>query len=118
MRLWFKTVRAHSFGSILLVLALVLRCFVMHQCLIIDIVLEIGSAMAVTGSEANFRARAVALGLGEPTINSLCTNGINTISKFAFSSSYVPGAADEAPFTDARTTAACSAREGSARSSS
>ena len=30
-------------------------------------VLEIGSAMAVTDSEPNFRARAVALGLDEPT---------------------------------------------------
>ena len=61
--------------------------------------------MAVTDSEPNFRARAVALGLDEPTINSLCTNGINTIAKFAFSSSYVPGAADEGPFTDAMATA-------------
>ena len=35
------------------------------------------------------------------TIDVLCASGINTISKYAFSSSYVPGAPDEQPFTDA-----------------
>ena len=57
--------------------------------------------MSVTDSEPNFRARATALGLDAAVIDALCANGINTIAKFAFSSAYVPGAADERPFTDA-----------------
>ena len=59
------------------------------------------NAMLVTDSEPNFRARAAALGMDAATIDALCASGINTISKYAFSSSYVPGAPDEQPFTDA-----------------
>ena len=57
--------------------------------------------MALTDSEPNFRSRCLALGMAEDLVNSLATSGINTIAKFAFSSSYVPGMSDETPFTSA-----------------
>ena len=45
--------------------------------------------MSLTDSEPNFRARAVALGLADDVVEALCTNGVNTLAKFAFSSAYV-----------------------------
>ena len=61
--------------------------------------------MSLTDSEPNFRARAVALGLADDVVEALCTNGVNTLAKFAFSSAYVPGNSDEAPFVTTMTTA-------------
>ena len=65
--------------------------------------------MSLTDSEPNFRARAAALGLTDTEVDALCRNGVNTIAKYAFSSSYVPGNSDEAPFVNAMTTALGSA---------
>ena len=61
--------------------------------------------MSLTDSEPNFRARASALGLADDVVQALCTNGVNTLAKYAFSSAYVPGNSDEAPFVTAMTTA-------------
>ena len=61
--------------------------------------------MSLTDSEPNFRARAAALGLTDDVVEALCTNGVNTLAKYAFSSAYVPGNSDEAPFVSAMTTA-------------
>lgn len=61
--------------------------------------------MSLTDSEPNFRARASALGLADDVVEALCTNGVNTLAKYAFSSAYVPGNSDEAPFVTAMTTA-------------
>ena len=47
--------------------------------------------MAVTDSTPNFLARCNALGLTEAVQDKLVEAGLDTISKFAFSSSYVPG---------------------------
>ena len=57
--------------------------------------------MSLTDSEPNFRSRCAALGLEEDVVTQLVASGINTIAKYAFSSSYVPGMQDEAPFTNA-----------------
>ena len=57
--------------------------------------------MSVTDSEPTFKARAIALGIDDAVVESFLRGGINTLSKFAFCSSFVPGAADEKPFTDA-----------------
>ena len=59
-------------------------------------------AMSLTDSEPNFRSRCLALGLDEAVVTMLIDSGIKTISKYAFSSSYVPG---ETPFTNAIQTA-------------
>ncbi|CAE7034318.1 unnamed protein product [Symbiodinium sp. CCMP2592] len=56
--------------------------------------------MSVTDSAANFRARAIALGLDEAVLQKIVDGGIDTLAKFAFSSSYTPGAQDEKPFLD------------------
>ena len=61
--------------------------------------------MSLTDSEPNFRPRCLALGLDEALVTTLVDSGISTISKYAFSSSYVPGMADETPFTNAIQTA-------------
>ena len=61
--------------------------------------------MSLTDSEPNFRARATALGLTDDLVEALCNNGVNTLAKYAFSSSYVPGNSDETPFVTAMTTA-------------
>ncbi|CAE7816597.1 SLC24A2 [Symbiodinium sp. CCMP2592] len=47
--------------------------------------------MSVTDSTANFRARAIALGLDEAVLQKIIDGGIDTLAKFAFSSSYTPG---------------------------
>ncbi|CAE7303252.1 SLC24A2 [Symbiodinium sp. CCMP2592] len=57
-------------------------------------------AMSVTDSTANFRARAIALGLDEAVLQKIIDGGIDTLAKFAFSSSYTPGAQDEGPFLE------------------
>ena len=57
--------------------------------------------MSVTDSTPNFLARCSALGLSEQIQDELVVAGLDTISKFAFSSSYVPGQQDEQPFRDA-----------------
>ena len=61
--------------------------------------------MALTDSEPNFRSRCTTLGLAEALVEQLVASGINTIAKYAFSSSYVPGMSDESPFTTAIQTA-------------
>ena len=57
--------------------------------------------MSVTDSTPNFLARCLALGLSEQIQDELVLAGLDTISKLAFSSSYVPGQQDEQPFRDA-----------------
>jgi len=57
--------------------------------------------MSLTDSEPNFRSRCAALGLEDDVVTQLVASGINTIAKYAFSSSYVPGMQDETPFTNA-----------------
>ena len=61
--------------------------------------------MALTDSEVNFRARCGALGLPTTITDALCTAGVGTIAKFAFSSSFVPGMQEERPFVTAMATA-------------
>ena len=53
--------------------------------------------MSVTDSEAN----AKTVGLADDVIQLFVDAKVNTLSLFAFSSSYVPGGADERPFLDA-----------------
>ena len=55
----------------------------------------------MTDSNPNFLARCSALGLSEQIQDELVVAGLDTISKFALSSSYVPGQQDEQPFRDA-----------------
>ena len=57
--------------------------------------------MSLTDSEPNFRARAISLGISTEILEALCGHGVNTLAKFAFSSAYVPGNNDEAPFVTA-----------------
>ena len=57
--------------------------------------------MSVTDSTPNFLARCVALGVSDQIQQELVAAGLDTISKYAFSSSYVPGQQDEQPFRDA-----------------
>ena len=61
--------------------------------------------MSLTDSEPNFRSRCAVLGLEDGLVEQLVNSGINTIAKYAFSSSYVPGMSDESPFTAAIQTA-------------
>ena len=49
-------------------------------------------------SEAVFKDRVASAGLSSDILKSLNDAGFKTLSKFAFSSSYTPGAADETPF--------------------
>ena len=56
--------------------------------------------MAITDSAAAFAARAKALGLDDAVLQLVMGGGLDTMSKFAFSSSYVPGQAQETPFVD------------------
>ena len=57
--------------------------------------------MSVTDSEANFKARAKTVGLADDVVQLFVDAKVNAPSLFAFSSSYVPGGADERPFLDA-----------------
>ena len=61
--------------------------------------------MSVTDSEPNFKSRCATNQLDDAVVAALCGAGINTIAKFAFSSSFVPGMQDEGPFTTAMTNA-------------
>ena len=54
--------------------------------------------MSFADSLPVFRDRAAAAGLSEKIRASLDGAGLNTLSKFAFASSYVPGAGDDAEF--------------------
>ena len=49
-------------------------------------------------SEPVFRSRASQAGLDDALVNAMCNQGVNTLTKFAFCSSFVPGSADETPF--------------------
>ena len=49
-------------------------------------------------SEAVFKDRVSAVGLDDAILKALADAGFKTLSKFAFSSSYVPGSADDAAF--------------------
>ena len=55
-------------------------------------------AMSVTDSVANFRARATKVSVSSEVVDLLVGAGVDSLSKFAFSSSYYPGAADDTPF--------------------
>lgn len=57
--------------------------------------------MSVTTSAAAFRARALELGLTEEHIDRLVARGFSTFGELAFSSSYTPGHASDAPFVAA-----------------
>ena len=57
--------------------------------------------MSLTDSEPNFRARAKSLGIADTILDSLCDHGLNTLAKFSFCSSFVPGNSDEGPFLTA-----------------
>ena len=57
--------------------------------------------MSITESVAAFKARATHLGLAEGALQLLIDGGIDAMSKYAFSSAYVPGQQDEAPFITA-----------------
>ena len=61
--------------------------------------------MSLTDSEPNFRARAKSLGIDDAIIDTLCTHGLNTLAKFSFCSSFVPGNSDESAFVGAIQTA-------------
>eukprot|EP00435_Cladocopium_sp_Y103_P023286 s3298_g5.t1 len=56
--------------------------------------------MSVVDSEAVFRNRGVLIGVSEAVLDLFKDAGIATMGKLAFASSYVPGAADDAPFTN------------------
>ena len=49
-------------------------------------------------SEAVFKDRVTSAGLSSDILKALNDAGFRTLSKFAFSSSYTPGAVDETPF--------------------
>ena len=61
--------------------------------------------MSVTDSVPNFLARCSVLGIAQNVQDALVAAGLDTISKYAFSSAYVPGQTDERPFVDAITAA-------------
>ena len=56
--------------------------------------------MSVVDSEAVFLSRARAVGVTDAVITLLKNAGFNTMGKMAFSSAYVPGSSDEAPFLE------------------
>ena len=66
-----------------------------------SVCLRVGIQPCVTDLEANFRARAQALGLEINLVEKFVSAGINSLAKFAFSSNYVPGAGEDTPFVDA-----------------
>ena len=57
------------------------------------------ATMSHSESKAVFRARAVQMGSDDATIDAVINAGFTTMGRFAYSCSYTPGAADEAPFT-------------------
>ena len=56
------------------------------------------SVMAFADSKPVFKDRATAAGLQEEVMALLSTSGLDTLSKFAFASSYVPGSGDDSEF--------------------
>ena len=54
--------------------------------------------MSVTDSVPTFKARAAALGLTADVIDLFLDAKVDTLSKYAFCSSYVPGQANESEF--------------------
>ena len=56
------------------------------------------SQMAFAESKPVFKDRAVSAGLSEEVYTHLQDAGLDTLSKFAFASSYVPGAGDDSEF--------------------
>ena len=54
--------------------------------------------MAFADSKPVFKDRATAAGLQEEDMALLSTSGLDTLSKFAFASSYVPGSGDDSEF--------------------
>ena len=57
--------------------------------------------MSLTDSVANFQASALKLGLDPAVLKLVTDGGVDTIAKYAFVSSFVPGGSDERPFVDA-----------------
>ena len=57
--------------------------------------------MSITESEANFSARAQKLGLSADVLQLVVDGGVNTLAKFAYVSSFIPGQSDETPFVAA-----------------
>eukprot|EP00439_Symbiodinium_sp_Y106_P001838 s9507_g1.t1 len=55
-------------------------------------------AMSVTDSVPTFKARAAALGLAADVVDLFLDAKVDTLSKYAFCSSYVPGQANESEF--------------------
>ena len=51
-------------------------------------------------SSAVLRSRAEAVGIDDAGINSMMTDGYNTLAKWAFSCAYTPGSPDDRPFRD------------------
>ena len=56
------------------------------------------SVMAFADSKPVFKDRAIAAGLQEEVMALLSTSGLDTLLKFAFASSYVPGSGDDGEF--------------------
>eukprot|EP00435_Cladocopium_sp_Y103_P052415 s972_g16.t1 len=56
--------------------------------------------MSILDSEAVFRSRGGLIGVTDAVLDLFKDAGISTMGKLAFASSYVPGAADDSPFTD------------------
>ena len=54
--------------------------------------------MAFADSKPVFKDRATSAGLSEEVYQHLTNSGLDTLSKFAFASSYVPGSGDDAEF--------------------
>ena len=56
--------------------------------------------MSIVDSEAVFRSRGLHIGVTEAVLDSFKNAGIKTMGNLAFASSYVPGSADDGPFTE------------------
>ncbi|CAE7293175.1 unnamed protein product [Symbiodinium sp. CCMP2592] len=63
-----------------------------------ETILERPGTMSITESEANFSSRAAKLGLKAEVLQLLVDGGVNTLAKFAYVSSFIPGQSDEGPF--------------------
>ena len=57
--------------------------------------------MSLTDSAANFEASALKLGLDASVLKLLVDGGVDTVAKYAFVSSFVPGGSDKKPFLGA-----------------
>lgn len=56
--------------------------------------------MSATDSTPVFKQRARLVGVPDEVVGKLVDSGLDTLAKYAFCSSYVPGQADERPFID------------------